>query len=98
MARLAGKVAFITGPAGDRGRAEAVRFAQEGASLIQSDVAAETVSGLPYALGTKEQLVDTISRCGRLGVEVVADAVIHAIRMGCRHWSRQASKNTGVWT
>jgi SDR family mycofactocin-dependent oxidoreductase len=75
VARLAGKVAFITGAARGQGRAEAVRFAQEGASLILSDVAVEAVSDLPYALGTKAQLAETISLCESYGVEILADAV-----------------------
>jgi NAD(P)-dependent dehydrogenase (short-subunit alcohol dehydrogenase family) len=33
MGRLEGKVAFVTGAARGQGRAEAVRFAQEGAEI-----------------------------------------------------------------
>ncbi len=75
MTKLEGKVAFITGAARGQGRAEAVLLAQEGASLILSDVAAEVIGDLPYPLGTKEQLAETVSLCEGFGVEVMADAV-----------------------
>ena len=38
MARLDGKVAFITGAASGIGAASALRFAQEGASLVGFDL------------------------------------------------------------
>src|ERR1700730_14864013 len=42
MARLAGKVAFITGAARGQGRSHAVRLADEGADIIAVDMAAHT--------------------------------------------------------
>ena len=36
--RFAGKVAFVTGAAGDIGRATALAFAREGASVVVADV------------------------------------------------------------
>jgi NAD(P)-dependent dehydrogenase (short-subunit alcohol dehydrogenase family) len=38
MARLAGKVAFVTGAASGIGAATALRFAQEGASVVGFDL------------------------------------------------------------
>ena len=41
MARLAGKVAFITGAARGQGRSHAVRLAEEGADIIAVDIAVD---------------------------------------------------------
>jgi NAD(P)-dependent dehydrogenase (short-subunit alcohol dehydrogenase family) len=58
--RLAGKVALITGTGGGQGRAAALLFAQEGASVIGCDVktegAAETVAMVKAAGGRMESL------------------------------------------
>src|SRR5260370_10346332 len=42
MARLAGKVAFITGAARGQGRSHAVRLAEEGADIIAVDIGSPT--------------------------------------------------------
>nr|MDT0522872.1 SDR family mycofactocin-dependent oxidoreductase [Streptomyces sp. DSM 41633] len=57
--RHAGKVAFITGAARGQGRAHAVRMAEEGADIIAVDIAAD-VDSIPYPLGTKEDLDETV--------------------------------------
>src|SRR5258708_39463928 len=41
MARLEGKVAFITGAARGQGRSHAVRLAEEGADIIAVDIAVD---------------------------------------------------------
>jgi SDR family mycofactocin-dependent oxidoreductase len=58
MGRVEGKVAFITGAARGQGRAEAVRFAEEGADIVAVDICAQ-VDTVPYPLGTEEDLAET---------------------------------------
>jgi NAD(P)-dependent dehydrogenase (short-subunit alcohol dehydrogenase family) len=48
--RLAGKVALITGATGGIGQATAELFAREGASLVVTDIAQDTVEGLAASL------------------------------------------------
>ncbi|WP_224390027.1 mycofactocin-coupled SDR family oxidoreductase [Pseudonocardia sp. ICBG1293] len=56
--RLSGKVAFVTGAARGQGRAHAVRFAEEGASVVVVDHAAP-IDSVPYALAGPEDLEET---------------------------------------
>jgi (+)-trans-carveol dehydrogenase/(-)-trans-carveol dehydrogenase len=67
--RLEGKVAFITGAARGQGRAEAVRCAEEGASLILVDIAGQIASA-PYPLGTRAELDETVGLCAAAGARV----------------------------
>ncbi|MFL5269933.1 MAG: SDR family NAD(P)-dependent oxidoreductase, partial [Stellaceae bacterium] len=53
MARLAGKVALITGAAGGQGTAEAELFAREGAAVVVTDI--DTVAGRGLAQRLTEQ-------------------------------------------
>ena len=50
MTRLEGKVAVITGTAAGIGRASAVRFAEEGASIVGADIATDPETGAPQVL------------------------------------------------
>jgi NAD(P)-dependent dehydrogenase (short-subunit alcohol dehydrogenase family) len=50
VARLEGKVAFVTGAARGQGRSHAVRLAQEGAEIIAVDIAAQ-IDTVPYRCG-----------------------------------------------
>lgn len=56
--RLAGKVALITGAARGQGRAHAVRLAEEGASIIATDLC-EQMDNVGYPLATEEDLKET---------------------------------------
>ncbi|WP_433260181.1 SDR family oxidoreductase [Actinosynnema sp. CS-041913] len=68
-ARLAGKVAVITGAARGLGRACATAFAREGADLVLLDVARD-LPGVPYPLGSADQLDHTALLCREEGVAV----------------------------
>lgn len=69
--RLEGKVAFITGGAKGQGRSHAVRLAQEGADIITVDLL-EDIASVPYKLGTKEDLEETVRQVEALGRRIVA--------------------------
>lgn len=58
--RVAGKVALITGAARGQGRHQAVRLAQEGASIIAVDIA-RTIGGMEefYQGATEDELAET---------------------------------------
>jgi SDR family mycofactocin-dependent oxidoreductase len=57
--RLQGKVALISGAARGQGRSHAVRFAQEGASIIAFDICAP-IETAPYEMATLEDLKETV--------------------------------------
>lgn len=59
MARLDGKIAFITGVARGQGRAHAVRMAREGARIIGIDIAGPLPGAVPYDHATPEDLAET---------------------------------------
>ncbi len=65
---------FITGAARGLGRASALAFAREGASLLLGDICAP-IEGCPYPLGTEEQLRETAERCRALGARVCSAVV-----------------------
>jgi (+)-trans-carveol dehydrogenase len=60
MARLEGKVAFITGAARGQGRSHAVRLAEEGADIIAVDI------------GSPTELAQTVKEVEALGRRIVA--------------------------
>jgi len=72
--RLAGKVAFITGAARGIGRAQAVRFAQEGADVIALDICGpvDTVAVPP---STPDDLAETARLVGVAGGRAHTDIV-----------------------
>jgi (+)-trans-carveol dehydrogenase len=59
MNRLEGKIAFVTGAARGQGRAEALRFAEEGADIIALDICRD-VEGVPYPGSRPEDLEETV--------------------------------------
>jgi NAD(P)-dependent dehydrogenase (short-subunit alcohol dehydrogenase family) len=68
--RLAGKTVLVTGAARGLGRACATRFAQEGADLVLLDIAAD-LAGVPYPLGTPDNLTMTAKICRAAGASVL---------------------------
>ncbi|WP_445165492.1 mycofactocin-coupled SDR family oxidoreductase [Mycolicibacterium sp. Dal123E01] len=72
--RLAGKTAFITGAARGIGRAQAVRFAQEGAAIVGVDICGP-VESVQVPASTPDDLQETVrlvEQCGgRIATEIV---------------------------
>ena len=71
MGKLDGKVAFITGAARGQGRSHAVRMAQEGADIIAVDLC-EQIASVPYPLGTKADLEETVRQVEALDRRIIA--------------------------
>lgn len=69
--RLEGKVAFVTGAARGQGKAHCVRLAEEGASIIASDLLAE-LDTVEYRQGNAEDLADTVARTEAAGQKIIA--------------------------
>jgi SDR family mycofactocin-dependent oxidoreductase len=71
MRALDGKVAFITGAARGQGRAEAVRLASDGASIIAVDIC-DQIASVPYPLATPDDLALTVKLVEDTGARIVA--------------------------
>ena len=71
MARLDGKVAFITGAARGQGRAHAVRMAQEGADVIAVDALTD-VGSVGYPMATQDDMDETVRQVEKLDRRIVA--------------------------
>jgi SDR family mycofactocin-dependent oxidoreductase len=75
MGLLDGKVVFITGGARGQGRAHALVSAREGADIVVVDIG-EDIASVPYALGAKDELEETVrlvEGLGRRALGIVAD-------------------------
>jgi SDR family mycofactocin-dependent oxidoreductase len=71
MARLDGKVAFITGGARGQGRSHAVLMAEQGADIITLDLCG-TIGSVEYPLATAEDLDETVRLVEKTGRRIVA--------------------------
>ncbi|BBX07881.1 mycofactocin-coupled SDR family oxidoreductase [Mycolicibacterium aichiense] len=72
--RLAGKTAFITGAARGIGRAQAVRFAQEGAAIVGVDLCGP-VESVQVPASTRDDLDETARLVENLGGRIVTETV-----------------------
>ena len=72
MGRLDRNVALVTGAARGQGRSHAIELAREGADIIAVDVAHDLPElGLPYQLGSAEELAATAAEVHKLGRRIV---------------------------
>lgn len=69
--RVEGKVAFVTGAARGQGRSHAVRLAEEGADIIMCDICGD-IEGIPYPMGSEDELNETVRMIEALDRRVVA--------------------------
>jgi len=71
MARLEGKVAFVTGAARGQGRSHAIRLAEEGADIIAVDIASQ-IDTVPFPMATTDDLAETVKEVEALDRRIVA--------------------------
>ena len=71
MARLNGKVAFITGAARGQGRSHAVRLAEEGANIIAVDICRQ-LDTVDYPMSVPSDLEQTVALVEAAGGKIVA--------------------------
>jgi (+)-trans-carveol dehydrogenase len=71
MARLEGKVAFVTGAARGQGRSHAVRLADEGADIVAVDIASQ-IDTVPFPMATPDDLAETVAEVEALDRRIVA--------------------------
>src|SRR5262245_33473950 len=95
MARLDGRVAFITGAARGQGRAHAVRLAAEGADIIALDICSD-IDSMDYPNATAADLDETVKRVEKNGGRILdrqadvrdADAIEEVVSDGVREFGR----------
>lgn len=74
MGKLDGKIALITGAARGQGRSHAVRFAEEGADIIATDICAQ-IDSVEYPMSTEQDLAETVRLVESTGRKIVASQV-----------------------
>ncbi|MFW0783971.1 mycofactocin-coupled SDR family oxidoreductase [Gordonia sp. CPCC 206044] len=72
MGQFDGKVVYITGIARGQGRNHAIRFAQEGASIIGLDVAGPIIDHATYPAATADDFAETIRLVEEAGGKILA--------------------------
>jgi (+)-trans-carveol dehydrogenase len=72
MGRVEGKVAFITGAARGQGRSHALMLSKEGAAIIAVDICGQ-IDTVPYQMGTKSDLDDTVRLVKAAGGTIFAE-------------------------
>jgi len=105
MARLEGKVAFVTGAARGQGRSHAIRLAEEGADIIAVDIASQ-IDTVPFPMATPDDLAETVKEVEALDRRIVAsqadvrdyDAVKAALDTGVAQLGRLdiVAANAGI--
>jgi SDR family mycofactocin-dependent oxidoreductase len=66
MTQMDGRVVFITGAARGQGRSHAIRFAEEGADIVATDICAD-IPNVRYPMAGPEDLKETARLVGKLG-------------------------------
>jgi SDR family mycofactocin-dependent oxidoreductase len=69
--RLQGKVALVTGAARGQGKSHSIRLAEEGANVIAVDLL-EQIETVEYALGSDEDMADTVAQVEATGQRIMA--------------------------
>ncbi|MCZ4548589.1 mycofactocin-coupled SDR family oxidoreductase [Gordonia rubripertincta] len=95
MNSLEGKVAFITGAARGQGRCHAIELARRGASIYGVDICAQ-IETVPYAMGTSEDLAQTVTEVEAVGGKIATEIVDVRDRKAMDEAARSCASTFGV--